>query len=426
MRGEIIAIGDELTSGRILNSTSYFAAARLFAAGYEVAVLTTIGDDQALISETLLRALKRSDFVIVTGGLGTTSDDLTNEAVTAALGRPPTFYPEILRKIKANSHHLSAQARSSLEKLAWLPDGAHSLHTEARSAGYFLVHQGKPVFFLPGVPHEMRELLLKAVLPRLAVWDGKPVRRVRQRIYRVSGLAEAEINQRLAELEGRDARVKIGYYPVFPEVQVSLTVAATTALEADALLARSDREIKDLLGSNIYGLEEDSLEEVVGRLCAAAGLSLAVAESCSGGLIAAAVTRVPGSSAYFYGGVVAYSNALKESLLGVQPATLAAHGAVSAAVAGEMAAGIRRVAGSDLALAATGIAGPGGGSPEKPVGTVFLGLAAGEKVIAEPCYFTGNRRQIQEITAHRALDILRRYLQDQVRAPERQGPNDNL
>ncbi|MFH7326542.1 CinA family nicotinamide mononucleotide deamidase-related protein [Desulfurivibrio sp. C05AmB] len=410
MRGEIIAIGDELTSGRILNSTSYFAAARLFAAGYEVAVLTTIGDDQALISETLLRALERSDFVIVTGGLGTTSDDLTNEAVTAALGRPPTFYPEILRKIKANSHHLSPQARSSLEKLAWLPDGAHSLHSEARSAGYFLVHQGKPVFFLPGVPHEMRELLLKAVLPRLAVWDGKPVRRVRQRIYRVSGLAEAEINQRLAELEGRDARVKIGYYPVFPEVQVSLTVAAATALEADALLARSDREIKDLLGSNIYGLEEDSLEEVVGRLCAAAGLSLAVAESCSGGLIAAALTRVPGSSAYFYGGVVAYSNALKESLLGVQPATLAAHGAVSAAVAGEMAAGIRRVAGSDLALAATGIAGPGGGSPEKPVGTVYLGLAAGEKVLVEPCYFTGNRWQIQEITAHRALDMLRRHL----------------
>lgn len=410
MRGEIIAIGDELTSGRIPNSTSCFAAARLFAAGYEVPVLTTIGDDLELISQTLLQALRRADFVVVTGGLGTTSDDLTNEAVSAALDRPPTFYPEILRKIKAGSDHLSSQARTSLEKLAWLPDGAHALHSEARSAGYFLVHDGKPVFFLPGVPHEMRELMVEAVLPRLAVWDGRPARRVRQRVYRISGPAEAEVNQRLAPLEDRDERVRIGYYPVFPEVQVSLTVSADTSTQADELLAGFDGEIRRRLGQDIFGLEDESLEEVVGRLCREQKVSLAVAESCTGGLIAAAVTRVPGSADYFHGGVVAYSNALKEKLLGVEAATLAAHGAVSAAVAGEMAAGIRRVTGADLALSVTGIAGPSGGSPEKPVGTVYLGLATAAGVRAELCALSGRRHQIQESAAHRALDLLRRQL----------------
>ncbi|TBV82259.1 MAG: CinA family nicotinamide mononucleotide deamidase-related protein [Desulfobulbaceae bacterium] len=413
MRGEIIAIGDELTSGRIINSTSCFAAAKLFAAGCELRILSTIGDDPALIIATLRQALARSGFIIVTGGLGATSDDLTNEAVCRALGRTLVFYPEVLRKIQANSHHLSAQARTALEKLAWLPNGAHALHSEARSTGYFLVDQGKPAFFLPGVPHEMRALLVDAVLPRLAVWENQPPLQIRQRLYRVSGLNEDEINRRLAELEHCDLRVRIGYYPVYPEVQVSLTIraaAAVTATEADALLDRFDAEIKHLLGRNIYGLAEDSLEEVVGGLCRDRGLSLAVAESCSGGLIAAAITRVPGSSVYFRAAVVAYHNELKESLLKVKSATLATHGAVSAAVAREMAIGARRISGADLALSATGIAGPGGGSSEKPVGTVFIGLSARAKTLAEPCFFTGNRQQIQASTAHRALDLLRRFL----------------
>jgi len=410
MRGEIIAVGDELTSGRIANTTSYFAAARLFAAGYEVPVLSTVADDQALISATLLQALGRADFVIVTGGLGTTSDDLTNEAVSRALARPATLYPEILRKIQANSHHLSPQARKSLEKLAWLPTGAHSLHSEAKSAGYFLVHQGKPVFFLPGVPHEMRELLVEAVLPRLAVWEKQPAHHVRQRIFRVSGLLESEINQRLSELEGRDSRIKIGYYPVFPEVQVSLAVRATEEAVAESLLAEFTAEIERRLGDHIYGLEGDSLEEVLGRLCREQGISLAVAESCSGGRIAAAITAAPGASAYFGGGVVAYSNEFKERILGVNTATLAAHGAVSAAVAQEMAAGVRRLTGAALAVSATGIAGPAGGSAEKPVGTVFIGMATAAGTRAELCRFKGNRRQIQELTSHRALDMVRRTL----------------
>lgn len=410
MRGEIIAIGDELTSGRVFNSTSRFAAARLFAAGHEVPVLVTIGDDQELIAATLLRALERAEFVIVSGGLGTTSDDLTNEAVACALARPATFYPEILRQIKNNSNHLSSQARKSLEKLAWLPDGAHALHSEVKSAGYFLVHQGKPVFFLPGVPHEMQELMEMAVLPRLEVWGAAPPRRVRQRVFRLAGVGESEINRRLAALEDRDERVKIGYYPVFPEVQVSLTVTAADEQELAPLFQRLDTAIQERLGEDLFGIDEESLAAAVVRLCRRQGWRLAVAESCSGGLLAADITAVPGASACFVGGVVAYSNELKEKVLGVEGPVLAAQGAVSAPVAEAMAAGIARLSGAEVALSSTGIAGPGGGSAEKPVGTVYIGLAMAGRVSSELVSFSGSRRQIQELTVQRALDMLRRQI----------------
>lgn len=410
MRGEIIAIGDELTSGRILNTTSRFAAARLFAAGHELIAMTTVGDDISLISRTLLLALERADFVLVTGGLGSTTDDLTNEAVAAALDRPPVLYPEILRKIQSHSRHLPQETRASLEKLAWLPTGAHALHTEARCAGYFLVHQGKPIFFLPGVPHEMEELLVETVLSRLAVWEGTAARQVRQRLYRVAGLGEAAINQRLLPLEGRDPRVRIGYYPVFPEVHVSLTVYDGAEEEAEALLAAADQEITAALGDFIYGLGDETLAAAVGRLLGERGLTLAVAESCSGGLLAAEITGVAGASAYFAGGVIAYSNELKERLLGVEKEVLAAHGAVSAPVAAAMAVGLRRVTGAGLAVSVTGLAGPGGGSEAKPVGTVFLGLAGEGVALAFLYQFKGDRRRIQVSTAHIALDLVRRHL----------------
>jgi nicotinamide-nucleotide amidase len=412
VRGEIIAIGDELTSGRILNTTSYFAAGQLFAAGHEIVAMTTIGDDPVLIGKTLLTSLGRSEFVIVTGGLGATSDDLTNEAVMDALARPVTFYPEIMAQIRAGSKHAPENVRLSLEKLAWLPAGAHALKFDATMAGYFLVHEGKPIFFLPGVPHEMKELLAETVISRLAVWEGEEMRRVRQRLYRVAGLPETEINQRLASLEGRDQRLKIGYYPVLSEVHVSLTVAGKDLDATEKLFADSDREIRELLGKNLYGTDEESLEQVVGGLLAGQGLTLALAESCTGGRIAAQLTGVPGSSAYFLGGVVAYSNDLKSKVLGVNENTLARFGAVSCETARAMAEGVRRITGADFGLAVTGIAGPSGGSPEKPVGTVCFGLASAATTRDLRVVFRGDRWQVQEAATHQALDLLRLTLDE--------------
>lgn len=412
MRGEIIAIGDELTSGRILNTTSYFAAGQLFAAGHEIVAMVTIGDDPALIGRTLLNSLARADFVIVTGGLGATSDDLTNEAVIDALGRPVTFYPEILAQIRAGSQNAPESVRLSLEKLAWLPAGAHALKFDATMAGYFLVHDSKPIFFLPGVPHEMKELLVETVISRLAVWEGEEVRLVRQRLYRVAGLAEIEINRRLAHLEGDDKAVKIGYYPVLPEVHVSLTVAGVETAATEQLFAETDREIRLALGSYLYGTDQETLPRVVGGLLARHGCTLALAESCTGGLLAAQITAVAGSSSYFLGGVVAYSNDLKERLLGVAPAILAAHGAVSLETARAMAVGVRQISGADYGLAVTGIAGPSGGTLEKPVGTVCFGLAWAGGIRELRVHFRGERWQVQEAAAHQGLDLLRLTLEE--------------
>jgi len=414
MIGEIIAIGDELTSGRILNTTSYFAASQLFAAGHEITAMTTVGDNPQVIGSTLLNSLERADFVIVTGGLGATSDDLTNDAVADALDRPATFYPEILAQIRANSRKAPEEIRLSLEKLAWLPAGAHALKHGAGMAGYFLVHDGKPVFFLPGVPHEMKELLLETVVSRLAVWEGEEARQVRCRLYRVTGLAETEINNRLTHLEDDESQVKIGYYPVFPEVHVSLTVTGSDEGKTAVLFNNSDQEIRRLLGVSLYGIEDEFLEKVVGDLLAAQGLTLGLAESCTGGLIAHRITRIAGSSVYFKGGVVAYSNELKERLLGVSPQIIGAHGAVSMETALAMAAGAARITGSSLALSVTGIAGPDGGSPEKPVGTICFGLATGEETRAFRCHFSGDRWQVQEKACHKALDILRLALTGQL------------
>ncbi|MDA8165589.1 MAG: molybdopterin-binding protein, partial [Desulfobacteraceae bacterium] len=268
MLGEIIAVGDELTSGRVVNSTSGFAARHLFAAGHEILAMTTIGDTPAMIAEVLARALGRADFVLVTGGLGATTDDRTNEAVATALGRPTTLFPEILARIERTAAR-PAGGPHPLEKLAWLPAGSEVLSPADGMAGHLLVHAGKPIFFLPGVPEEMRHLLTAAVIPQLAAWRGGSALAVRQQLYKVLGLGEIEINRRLADLEDDDPRIKIGYYPVFPEVHVSLTAQDHVPEETGPLFDRHDAGIREALGDHLYGTGDDTLESVVGGLLAA-------------------------------------------------------------------------------------------------------------------------------------------------------------
>lgn len=407
MIGEIIAIGDELTSGRIANTTSGFAASQLFAAGHEIFAMQTIGDSPELIGEALTRAIGRVDFVIVTGGLGATSDDLTNEAVAAALRRPPTLHREILAQISPPPG--GGNERPWLEKLAWLPAGAEVLSAESRMAGYLLVYDSTPIFFLPGIPGQMKQLFVEHVLPCLAGWSADDRNAIRQRVYRTFGLSENMINGRLREIE-KTPRVKIGYYPVDSEVHVSLTVVGREPEESDALFRQADMAVTAALGDTIYGHNLDTLAAVVGGLLRRRGLLLGVAESCTGGLLASKITEVAGSSQWFAGGIIAYSNALKERLLAVDPQLLAAHGAVSAPVARAMASGALTCAGAGVAVAITGIAGPTGGSPGKPVGTVHFGLAVDGEVTDHSRTFSGSRREIQEIAAQTALDLVRRAL----------------
>lgn len=412
MIGEIIAIGDELISGRIANSNSSYVADQLFRAGHEIGAIITIGDSPAIIGATLKKSLQTADFLIVTGGLGATSDDLTTEAVIEALDRPGVIDHDLLEKLSLRWNGNADRRRQAMEKLARLPAGAEVLSPDAAMAGYLLVSGNTPVFFLPGIPHEMKELMATQVIPRLSTWPNSSSRQVTQKIYKVFGLPETEINHRLNRLETSDQRLHLGYYPSFPEVHLSLTILTDGEEAATALFRTADREIRSTLDSHLFGQDEETMAEVVGKLLKEQAKTLAVAESCSGGLIAHQITEIAGSSEYFTGGVVAYSNTLKEELLGVKNGLLAQHGAVSALTARAMAEGVRARSGADIAVAVTGIAGPSGGSLEKPVGTVFFGLATAKGTLDLLFHFHGNRQQIQELTAVTALDLVRRLLLD--------------
>ncbi len=409
MIGEIIAIGNELTSGRIHNTTSGFAARHLFEAGYDIHAMHTIGDSPLLIGEALQRALRHVDFIIVTGGLGATDDDLTNEAVSKALNRPTLPNFEILSLIRDKLVELSSKESSRLEKLAWLPEGANPLNPGAKMSGYMLVHDEKPIFFLPGVPSQMQKLLVEDVMPQLATWPSGKKLSTMQKLFKIFNLTEVEVNQRISSLDLPD-NVQIGYYPVFPEVHLSLTVRDHSPERLEESFQYSSELIREALSPAVFGYDRESMELVVGRLLKKAGMQLATAESCTGGLISHKLTTIPGSSSYFLGGVTSYANSLKMSLLNVAEADLINYGAVSEQVARTMADSIKKITGAEIGVSVTGIAGPDGGSAAKPVGTVFIGLATPEDTTIHEYHFSGDRHQIQEITTQTALDLIRSYL----------------
>lgn len=413
MRGEIICIGDELMSGRVADTNSRYALKRLWPLGIEVGAVVLVGDDPEAIRDSLGRALKRADFVLVTGGLGTTDDDITARTAAEVFELP---LAESQRMVKNLRVFLAARGREPSEevlRMAWLPQGAEILC--ATCAGFRLAGpKGQPVFFLPGVPQEMRRLTDEHVVPELLKRITDQDQAVVTREVRLYGLAESQVAARLAGLADRDSQpgVRLGYYPVFPEVQVTVTVRRDSVAEAKAKADELSQKIQGRLADFVISTNGELLEEKVGRLLSLEGLSLALAESCTGGLIGHRVTGVAGSSDYFERGVVVYSNLAKEELLNVRAETLETFGAVSPETAREMALGARQRARTDIGLSVTGIAGPGGGTEEKPVGTVFFGLAHGSHVESHHRCFLGNRRQVKVQSAETALDILRRYLEE--------------
>ncbi len=408
MHGEIIAIGDELISGKVLNTTCGFVANRLFCSGYLIDKITFIGDDLDAIRRTILSAIESSEYVIITGGLGPTSDDITNEAVAKALGRHLVLNKAIWGKIKEAEQHLG-RPLPLWEKLAWLPDGAEVLNPEGHSAGYLLIHQDIPFFFLPGVPEQLENQMVQQVLPRLKVLLAQGLE-VRQQTFKVFGLSETEINLLFKDLESSQDGLSIGYYPNSPEVNVTVTVKGRDPKKVAQVFDMASKRIEELLGRYIVAVNEDSLEERVGRLLLKNGGVLATAESCTGGLLGQRLTSIPGSSDWFDRGVITYSNRSKEEVLGISHETLSHHGAVSYQTAKEMAEGIKRLAGTNYGLAITGIAGPSGGTAQRPVGTVYIAMATPERTAVERFHFPGTRHMVQALAAETALDWLRRYL----------------
>jgi nicotinamide-nucleotide amidase len=409
MQVEIITIGDELTSGRVLDLNGCYAALRLTASGLRVTRVTTVGDDPARVADAVRAAMKESRFVIITGGLGSTQDDLTNQIAADALKRPLCLdeakFAQIQRYVLARGIEMTP----SLEKMAWMPKDAQALSTTEDVCGFSVVEGKARLFFLPGVPEQMRYLLDRCVLPEiLRQCDSLPA--TGYRVLKVYGLSEPSLAETLKKLPAGGDEVGLGFYPRFPENHITLSMRGPDEPTVTEAMSRVEQGIRALLGSYVFASGDETMAEVVGVLLREKRLTLSTAESCTGGLIGNLLTQVPGSSDYYQGGVVVYSNSSKVKLLEVLPETLEEHGAVSDATVRQMAEGIRKTIPSAMGIAVTGIAGPGGGSRGKPVGTVYIGLATDAGTRSGRYHFRGGREQVKTNTAMMALDWVRRFL----------------
>jgi nicotinamide-nucleotide amidase len=414
MRACILAVGDEIVGGLTADTNSGFLSRLLRSAGVEVIGFQAVPDEPDAILLALRRGLDDADVVLVTGGLGPTADDLTTGCVATLLGVPLELHGPTLATIRERFRSRGLEMPENNRKQAMLPRGCEVVpNSEGTAPGFICRSEGRRgaghVVCLPGVPREMRKMAEEAVLP----WMGARMGGVRigYRVFSTSGLTESRLDELLAGAvapgEGR-----LSFRAAFPRLQARVTVTAASQAELEERLAAIESRVRERLGEHLYATDDEGLEETVARLLRARSLTLAVAESCTGGLIGHRITEVAGSSDYFVLGVVAYSDAMKERLLGVSPHTLAIDGAVSEATAREMAAGARRAAEASIGVATTGIAGPGGGSPEKPVGTVCIALDAdGFGWSRRFDVGARSRAWVKETTAQLALDALRRHLE---------------
>jgi nicotinamide-nucleotide amidase len=409
MYGEIITIGDELISGRVVDLNAWYAAGRLTATGLRVIRVTTVGDYQESISKALQKALGESQFVIITGGLGSTSDDITNEIAASALNRPLCLDEEMYEQIRTYVSARGMKMSRAFEKMAWMPEDSKILCPKENVCGFSLVENKVRLYFLPGVPEQMRYLMDEVVIPDLLL-HCTALPALKHKVLKLYGLNEPSIAERLRDLPEKSGNVILGFYPRFPENHITLSLRGEDEPSVTGEIDLMEREIRSRVGSFIFATGDQMMEGVVGEMLLRKKLTLSVAESCTGGLIGNLLTNVPGSSGYFLGGMIVYGNQAKMDLLRVSKETLDTHGAVSDPVAREMATGVRRELKTDLGLSVTGIAGPDGGTAEKPVGTVYIGLASGDETFSGKYRFWGKREQNKLNSAMMALDWVRRVL----------------
>jgi nicotinamide-nucleotide amidase len=412
MTAGVLCTGTELTRGELVNTNATYLAEALTALGFEVAAVDSVDDHAGRIQSTLERLARDHDVVVCTGGLGPTTDDLTSECVARLLGVPLERDPASLEIIRARLERAGRTLAASNAKQADFPRGASILPNPHGTAPGFSVKLGRAAaFFLPGVPSEMKAMFTASVVPAV---EPLVAQRTHQTLLRTFGLPESEVNDRLAGIEAAHG-VTLGYRAHLPEIEVKVLARARTVEEARARSQSAAAEVRARLGEEIvYGEGETSLPEVVCRLFEAQSFTLATAESCTGGLVAELLTGVPGASRSFLGGVVAYANAAKTALLGVAPSELEAHGAVSAEVARAMAEGARRRFDASVAVAVTGIAGPDGGSAEKPVGLVHFAVVSEAGVLAKQASFTGGRELVRRRAAFAALALVRRVVRERM------------
>lgn len=411
---EVVTIGDELLLGFTIDTNAAHLARALASIGVHIVQRTTVGDEPTEIARVVGQALDRTGAVITTGGLGPTSDDLTKESIAALFGRGMRLDETHLawmedRWQKRFQRPLPATNRQQ----AMLPEGAVKLENHHGSApGIWLEDErGRWVAMLPGVPHEMRGMLGDTLLPLVAarITAGTVVRSL---TLRTTGIAESVLADRIQSMDGGPLGISLAYLPSIAGVDLRLTVRDVTADEASSALSEAAARLRDRLGTSIYGEDDVDLAAIVLDLCRKRGLTIGVAESCTGGLLGARLTAISGSSDVLRGGVIAYHNDVKVEQLGVRAATLAAHGAVSEEVVREMAAGVRRAVRTNIGLAITGVAGPTGGSPEKPVGTVWIAADVDGDTQTALHRMWGDREDIRQRAAQWTLELIRLRLID--------------
>jgi nicotinamide-nucleotide amidase len=412
MIAEILATGEEIRTGALADTNSATIAGELEQAGVAVTRLGGVGDELATLADVLTEIGTRADIAVVTGGLGPTVDDLSAEAAARAAGVELHLDEGAMRSIEAFFERRNRPMNPTVRKQAVVPRGSEILFNPVGTApGFSLVIGRCRFFFLPGVPFEMRRMLADHVLPRVAAMQGG--RREHRRIATIScfGLTESLTGERLSGLDAACPGVRLGLRAKFPEIQVKFYAGGPDDAQVRERLDQAVGWARERLGDVVFSRSEEPMEATVGGLLRARGATLAVAESCTGGLVAHRLTEVAGSSDYFLFSAVTYSNASKTSVLGVAAATLERCGAVHEETAREMAVGARRIAGAAYGLATSGIAGPSGGTPAKPVGTVCIGLATETRSLALRFHYTYDRRPMyKQMFAMKALDVLRREL----------------
>lgn len=408
---EIVTIGNELLAGDVVDTNAGRLAKELALHGLRVHRRQTVPDDLDAIGDALALAASRSVVVLVSGGLGPTTDDLTTEAAARWMGAPLVLDEPSLAHIEARFRDRGLPFKQNNAKQAWFPAGAEVLPNSLGTAPAFLVHHGgAALFFLPGVPRELVNLMAHEVMPRLTRLLPAAGARPVWRTLRTFGMTESAVGAALEDI-AQDDGLFVQYRASFPEILVTPVVRDADPVAAGARLDAVVRAIRERLGHHVYGEGDATLAAVVGDLLRRGGHTLAAAESCTGGLLSHLVTGIPGSSDYFLMGAVTYADVAKEALLGVRSDTLATCGAVSEEVAREMVSGIREASGASVGVAITGIAGPGGGTPEKPVGTVHFAVSVGDApVVHKVRRIPGDRGWVQTLAAWNALDLIRRNL----------------
>lgn len=405
----IIATGTELVTGSTPDTNSVYLAQKLDELGIKVVGKSVVGDTREFIKKAFITGLNMADIVIATGGLGPTLDDLTKEVACEVMQLKMEIIDEELERLKDFFARRNRPMPEANKKQAMFPREALRLKNEAGTApGMYLKQNGKVLILLPGPPHEMALMFDNEAVPLLIKDLGASVCKTERRIIKVFGIGESQVEEKIADIIQNPGGVSVALLAREGEVHIRLTAEGEDRENSKAIMNDISEKIEARLGDYIYGYDEDTLPSVIAELARERGLVMAFAESCTGGLLSKMITDLPGSSEYFWGGVVTYSNEAKRKILGVKGDTLEKYGAVSEETAKEMLMGVLSLSGADIGAAITGIAGPGGGSETKPVGLVYIAAGSKKHNQVIKMNFAGNRGVIRTLSAKTALDLIRR------------------